>query len=98
MSASKAALVTIDEAREEIEKISSLVLAARRLMATGALVDLVAIQERVADLCAAVEAMPKDDGKSLMDDLSGLIRRLDRLSSDISEHLEQMRDPEDGKA
>ena len=67
-------------------------------MATGALVDLVAIQERVADLCAAVEAMPKDDGKSLMDDLNGLIRRLDRLSSDISEHLEQMRDPEDGKA
>lgn len=98
MSAPKAVLVTLDEAREEIEKISSLVLAARRLMATGALVDLVAIQERVGDLCAAVEAMPKDEGKLLTDDLNGLIRRLDRLSTDISEHLEQMRDPEDGKA
>ena len=87
---SPASLQSAQEAREEIEKVSSLVLAARRLMATGALVDLFAIQERVAAICAAVESMPREDGQALMEDLTALIHRLDRLSSDITDQLFQM--------
>lgn len=91
------ALKTTDNVREEVEKISSLVLAARRLMATGALVDLIAIQERVTDLCAAVEAMPKDESAVLKDDLADLIVRLDRLGADIAEYLGRMQDSSDEK-
>lgn len=94
---SPASLQSAQEAREEIDKVSSLVLAARRLMATGALVDLFAIQERVAAICAAVESMPREDGQALMEDLTGLIHRLDRLSSDISDQLFQMNGKPDGE-
>ena len=94
---SPASLQSAQEAREEIEKVSSLVLAARRLMAKGALVDLFAIQERVAAICAAVDSMPREDGQALMEDLTGLIHRLDRLSSDISDQLFQMNGKPDGE-
>ncbi|HVI52195.1 MAG TPA: hypothetical protein VM661_13355 [Candidatus Sulfotelmatobacter sp.] len=92
---SPASLQSAQDARQELEKVSSLVLAARRLMAKGSLVDLSAIQERVAAICAAVESMPREDGRSLLEELTDLIRRLDSLGNDIADQIRQMADKMD---
>lgn len=89
---SQAPLQSAQDARAELEKVSSLVLAARRLMAKGSLVDLAAIQDRVAAICTAVEAMPVEDGRSLLGELSDLVRRLDSLGKDIVDQLRQIPD------
>ncbi|HMA49379.1 MAG TPA: hypothetical protein VKP60_06465 [Magnetospirillaceae bacterium] len=79
-----------DEAREELAKVSSLVLTARRLVAGGALVDLSALEERVRIICDAVQQMPREDGQELLDELQALIGRLDQLAGDLEERLSQL--------
>lgn len=83
--------------REELTKVSSLVLTARRLLASGTLVDLSAIEERVGAVVAAVKAMPPEEGRALVDDLCALIDRLDRLGEDLQEQLSQINDKLDGQ-
>lgn len=78
-----------DEAREELAKVSSLVLTARRLVAGGTLVDLSALEDRVRIICEAVQQMPRDDGQELLDELQALISRLDQLAGDLEERLAQ---------
>ena len=83
-----------DEAREELAKVSSLVLTARRLVAGGALVDLSALEERVRIICDTVQQMPREDGQELLDELQALIGRLDQLAGDLEERLSQLpKDP-----
>ena len=41
--------------------------------------------------------MPREDGQALMEDLTALIHRLDRLSSDITDQLFQMNGKPDGE-
>jgi hypothetical protein len=79
-----------DEAREELAKVSSLVLTARRLVAGGALVDLTALEERVRLICETVQSMPREDGQALLDELQALIGRLDQLAGDLEDRLAQM--------
>jgi hypothetical protein len=76
--------------REELAKVSSLVLTARRLVAGGALVDLSALEERVRLICEAVQQMPLDEGRSLLDELRALIGRLDSLAADLEDRLGQL--------
>ena len=78
-----------EDAREELAKVSSLVLTARRLVA-GALVDLSALEERVKLICETVQRMPAEEGRSLLDELHALISRLNQLASDLEERLAQM--------
>ena len=75
------------EAREELAKVSSLVLTARRLLAGGTLVDLTAIEERVRLVCTAVEGMPREDGQTLLEDMLTLIEKLEQLATDLQDHL-----------
>lgn len=84
-----------DEAREELAKVSSLVLTARRLVAGGALVDLSALEERVRIICESVQRMPREEGQGLLDELQALIGRLDQLAGDLEERLAQMPRSED---
>ena len=79
-----------DEAREELAKVSSLVLTARRLVAGGALVDLSALEERVRLICDTVQQMPREEGQELLDELQALIGRLDQLAGDLAERLSQL--------
>lgn len=79
-----------DEAREELAKVSSLVLTARRLVAGGALVDLSALEERVRLICDTVQQMPREEGQELLDELQALIGRLDQLAGDLEERLSQL--------
>lgn len=84
------ALLPIEaQTREELSKVSSLVLTARKILASGTLVDLSALQERVCDIVTAVEAMPRENGQTLVDDMVALIRRLERLGEDLQEQLDQ---------
>lgn len=84
------------DTREELDKVSSLVLAARRLLASGTLVDLAAVEERVRAICGRVEVMPRDEGQSLLAAMEGLIARLDQLANDLEEHLRQIGAPQGG--
>jgi len=79
-----------EEAREELEKVSSLVLTARRLVAGGALVDLSALEERVRAICETVQRMPVEEGRSLLDELHALIGRLNQLAADLEDRLSQL--------
>jgi hypothetical protein len=78
-----------EEAREELAKVSSLVLTARRLVAGGTLVDLSALEDRVRTICDTVQQMPREDGQELLDELQALIGRLDQLARDLQERLAQ---------
>lgn len=83
-------MTTTEEAREELAKVVSLVLTARRLVATGTLVDLSAIEDRVRVFCDAIEEMPREDGQVLLEDMRALIGKLDRLAADLQDHLGQL--------
>ena len=80
------------QAREELSKVASLVLTARRLLASGTLVDLSAIEDRVRVVVDTVEAMPAEEGRELLDDMTALIDKLDRLGQELQEQLGQFED------
>ncbi len=67
----------------EVRKVASMVGTARRLMATGTMVDLSELEGKVAGLCAAIEALPREEGRGLVGDLETLLSNLDRLAADI---------------
>lgn len=51
---------------------------------TGALVDLSGLDARVATLCAAAEALPRDEGRALLPDLEAMIAALNALAGTLS--------------
>ena len=77
----------ISKAREEHSKIVSLVLTARRLLAGGTLVDVHAIEERVRSYCDDIATLPRDEARSLLDDMQELVGKLDQLGEDLKGHL-----------
>ena len=80
-------MIRADEIREELVKVSSLAMTARRLLAGGKLVDLSALEERVRAVCDVVQAMPREQGQSLLDDMLALINKLDQLTRELEERL-----------
>jgi outer membrane murein-binding lipoprotein Lpp len=85
----------VQQAREELTKVSSLVLTARRLLAGGALVDLAAIEERVRAVCLSIETMPREDGQALCAEVQALAAKLDKLEEDLKDHVERTRPSDD---
>jgi hypothetical protein len=79
-----------ESASEELAKVSSLVLTARRLVAGGALVDLSALEDRVRTVCECVQRMPLEEGHGLLDEFNALMSRLDSLAGDLEERLAQI--------
>lgn len=80
-------MTSADETREELAKVSSVAMTARRLLAGGKLVDLTALGERVRVVCEAVQAMPREDGQSLVEDMRSLINKLDQLTRELEGRL-----------
>ena len=76
--------------RQEMEKVSSLVTTARRLLPTGALVDLEALRIRVLGLCMSIEGMSRDEAQSLLVEMTALVDRLDNLGIDLRGQLRRM--------
>ena len=74
--------------REELDKAASLVLTARRLLATGTMVNLSALEGKVRAICDQVAAMTREDGRPLVPVMESLIGDLDRLAEAIRERVE----------
>jgi len=83
--------MTVAGTREELNKLSSVVLTARRLLCSGTMVDLSALEDGVRQVTGAIAALPPDDARSLRDDLLALIRRLDMLGGDLQDQLDRVR-------
>lgn len=74
--------------REELDKAASLVVTARRLLATGTMVDLSALEGKVRAICDQVAAMTREDGRPLVPAMESLIGDLDRLEAAIHERVD----------
>jgi hypothetical protein len=72
-----------DHVRQELEKAASLVGTARRLLATGTMVDLAALEGKVKVICRGVIDLGLETGKTLRPDMEALIADLDLLAADI---------------
>ncbi|MDA8230555.1 MAG: hypothetical protein M0006_04370 [Magnetospirillum sp.] len=79
-----------DRVREDLEKASSLVTTARRLLATGTMVDLSALEGKVRQVCSTVSGMERDQGRPLAQAMEALIADLDRLADAIRERSEPL--------
>ncbi|WP_431858515.1 hypothetical protein [Azospirillum sp.] len=55
---------------------------------SGALVDLAGLDARVGSLCAAAEALPREEGRALLPDLESLIAALNALAGTLSRQRE----------
>lgn len=71
--------------RQELEKASTLVGAARRLLATGTEVDLAALEGRVRFVCGAVLDLERSEGAAFRPGLEALVADLDRLAAALTQ-------------
>lgn len=69
--------------RSGIEQISTMVEAARRLVAEGHLVDLRRLEQRVESFCAALRIAPAEAARELRPTMLGLIDELGRLDEAV---------------
>ncbi len=73
--------------REELEKAASLVTTARRLFATGTMVDLSALNGKIRSVCTALAEGDPDEGRPLIPAMESLIADLDLLAEAINERM-----------
>ncbi|MBI2241803.1 MAG: hypothetical protein HYU59_13500 [Magnetospirillum gryphiswaldense] len=73
---------------QDLEKASSMVMTARRLLATGTTIDLTALEGRIKGVCDQVVELPRDLGKGLIPALEKLIGDLDRLAEMVAERMD----------
>ncbi|MBC7950508.1 MAG: hypothetical protein H7Z12_01635 [Rhodospirillaceae bacterium] len=81
-------MIAATQVREELDKAASLVLTARRLLATGTMVDLSALEGKVRVICEQLAGMAREDGKTLVPAMEVLINDLDRLADAIHERVD----------
>jgi hypothetical protein len=79
---------TAAQVREELDKAASLVLTARRLLATGTMVDLSALEGKVRFICEQLAGMDRESGRPLLPVMETLIGDLDNLAQAIHERVE----------
>ncbi|OAN50227.1 hypothetical protein A6A04_02145 [Paramagnetospirillum marisnigri] len=84
-----------DRVRQELEKAASLVGAARRLLATGTMVDLAALEGKVKGICRGVIDLGLEDGRMLRPDMEALLADLDLLAADIKDRYDPAAPPMD---
>jgi len=73
---------------QELEKASSMVMTAKRLLVTGTTIDLSALEGRIKGVCDQVVDLPRDLGKGLIPALEKLITDLDRLAEMVAERMD----------
>jgi hypothetical protein len=81
-----------EQVRQELEKAASLVTTARRLLATGTMVDLSALEGKIRFVCTALADVDRDEGRPLMPVMEALIADLDRLGDAIRERSDPLVD------
>ena len=78
----------VPQIAQELEKASSMVMTARRLLATGTTVDLSALEGKIRLVCDIVAGLPRDLGQSMIPALEKLIADLDRLAEMVAERMD----------
>ena len=68
----------------ELEKVASVVAAARRVLSQGRMVDISGLQARVAKLCEAIMEQAPNNAPPLRHAMESLLADLDRLSDDLT--------------
>jgi hypothetical protein len=68
--------------RHDLERIMAALNEAHDALRTGISIDLSGLDEAVAVLCPAIEALPRDIGRDLRPDLEMLAAAFDALSAD----------------
>lgn len=91
-------MTAVDEVSQELRKAASMVGTARRLLATGTMVDLSALEGKVRFVCESLAAMEREDGRVLLPDMEALIADLDRLAEAVRERHDPAPPAEAGPA
>lgn len=68
----------------ELAAVAAALDTARTQAESGAAIDLAGLDTRVAALCGAVQALPADDGRGLLNDLEALLDAVDALAGTLA--------------
>ena len=74
------------EVWQELEKAVSLVTSARRMVTTGARVDLTALEGKIRHVCKAAGHLPPDESENMLPVMESLIDDLDHLAHSVENH------------
>lgn len=72
------------EIKEEIEKLSSYIETAQRLIYQGGVVDVSSLQGKIERLCSIVEKLPPVQGRDILPLIENLLTAIDQLENDIN--------------
>lgn len=81
-------MTVLGQVSQELEKASSMVMTAKRLLVTGTTIDLSALEGRIKGVCDQVVDLPRDLGQGLIPALEKLIADLDRLAEMVAERMD----------
>ncbi len=81
-------MMMADTLQDQIDKTFSVVETARRLLLTGTMVDLAALEGKVRQLCDDVLAADRQHGRTLIPLMERLIHELDKLDRAIRDRRE----------
>lgn len=84
-------IVDAERLRQDLEKAASLVGAARRLLATGTMVDLSALEGKVRHICTQIVHLGREDGQPFRPGMEALIADLDLLAAAIKDRYDPPR-------
>ena len=85
---------------DEADKISSLIATARKLLEDNKMVDLKALEGRVADLCQRIEAAPTGEVAPIRNTVNTILADLDLLADELAQQnkrVQQIKTAEDLK-
>ena len=74
----------------EVDKLTSLVTTARRLLAEQKIVDLSALDGKVRALCDATRHVPPEDTAAVKAALTDIVEDLDRLEEELTAQNEEV--------
>lgn len=78
-------------AKDEMDKLGSVIMTARKLVASGSFVDLTAMGDRIALFCEMTQTLPKNEQRAVIKDMLVLVKKLQTLEDELKDHIEQTR-------
>ncbi len=76
--------ISLNEITEEIEKLSSFIETAQRLIYQSKTVEISALETRITDLCSALEKLPPNQSRDLVPKVESLLNSVDQLENDLN--------------
>ncbi|MBM3573385.1 MAG: hypothetical protein FJX52_13675 [Alphaproteobacteria bacterium] len=88
----------IGELLNELETVAAVVAAAQSALAAGSMVDLRGLEERVAQLCEGLAALPPADCAGFSAAMAELVAELDNLARAVQAQRDEAARDADGEA